>query len=276
MVPPDRILSRVILMRYAIHEDGGDGMTSPAPDLAARDASVAILRSQHPGAAVVSTMLTDVGWAVEVVEPPSITNADGARFDLIVICAAEITADVLVTVTAAAHDPDTRVFVISEENQPQQISDVLQAGGDDYLQYPFSAEECLARMSALTLRARIVGERRRQGQLTFDYADHVVSAGPTRVQLTVREWNVLIALLEAEGEPVTPANLAVHGYQLGTLSESALAAIVGRIRRKMQRAGFLAIAIITVRGRGYVARFRREADTFATATKIRDRVAKQL
>lgn len=243
-------------------------MTVQASGLA-RDASVALLRSSHPGAAVVVAMLNDIGWAVEVVEPASINAMGGVRFDLVVICAAEISADLLIAITAAAHDPDTRVFVISEENNPQQIRDVLQAGGDDYLQYPFSAEECLARMQALTARARSVGDRRRQGQLTFDYLDRAISAGPTRVQLTVREWSVLIALLEADGAPVTPANLSDHGYAFGDMSESALAAIVGRIRRKMQQSGFLAISIITVRGRGYVVRFRREADTFAVATKIR-------
>jgi DNA-binding response OmpR family regulator len=255
-------------MRYPLHEPDADTMSAPTLGLA-RDASVALLRSSHPGAAVVVAMLNDIGWAVEVVEPAMLNGMDGARFDLVVMCAAEISAELLIAITAAAHDPDTRVFVIAEENSPQQIRDVLQAGGDDYLQYPFSAEECLARMRALTARARSVGDRRRQGLLTFDYADRAVSAGPTRVQLTAREWSVLIALLEAEGSPVTSANLCEHGYVFGDLSESALAAIVGRIRRKMQVSGFLAISIVTVRGRGYVARFRRESDSFAAATKIR-------
>jgi DNA-binding response OmpR family regulator len=254
-------------MRYPFDEYGTGAMVSHVSNLNAEGATVAILRSQHPGAALVKSMLGGIGWDAEIVERSMVEQDNAHNWDLIVICAAEINSDVLVNVTAAAHDPDRRVFVISEEKEPQQIRDVLRAGGDDHLQYPFSSEECLARMRALTSRARVIGDRRRQGQLTFDFADHVVSAGPTRVSFTTREWDVLIALLNADGQAVTAIELANHGT-LRALSEPALAAIVGRIRRKMRAAEFLAVTIVTVRGRGYCARFRRETDSFVTATKI--------
>ena len=242
-------------------------MVSHVPGSSVEAATVAILRSEHPGVGLVESMLSGIGWNSEIIEQRLVEQDNPHHWNLIVICAAEISSELLVNVTAAAHDPETCIFVISEEKDPQRIRDVLRAGGDDHLQYPFSAEECLARMRALTSRARFVGDRRRQGQLTFDFADHAVSAGPARVNLTAREWDVLITLLEAEGGAVAASEIVSNGTPRG-MSESTLAEIVGRIRRKMRMTEFLAISIVTVRGRGYCARFRREEDSFTAATKI--------
>ena len=124
----------------------------------------------------------------------------------------------------------------------------LDAGADDYLVKPFAPEELAARLRAVSRRmAGTGGERIDFGAFQVDLTAKTVWQGPTRVELTAREWALLEALVLRPGRIVSRSDLdALVIGQDAEVCSNVLEVHVSNLRRKLGR-GF----IETVRGLGY-------------------------
>lgn len=124
----------------------------------------------------------------------------------------------------------------------------LDAGADDYLVKPFEPEELAARLRAVSRRmAGTGGERIDFGALQVDLTAKAVWQGPTRVELTAREWALLEALVLRAGRIVSRSDLDALVIGLDAeVSSNVLEVHISNLRRKLGR-GF----IETVRGLGY-------------------------
>ena len=125
----------------------------------------------------------------------------------------------------------------------------LALGADDYLPKPFRFAELVARLRALARRA---GAARppvlEAGDVVLDPARREAARAGQPLELTPKEFAVLEVLLSAQGDVVTPDELAEHAWdeQLDPLSNTVRMTIM-TLRRKLGDPPLLE----TVRGSGY-------------------------
>ena len=118
----------------------------------------------------------------------------------------------------------------------------LDLGADDYLVKPFELAELSARMRAVQRRGGGAGARLAFGALALDLDGRLAELDGAPMTLSGREWEVLEALVRADGRTVTRENLQGDG------SGNALEVCISRLRPRVEAAGLL---IRTVRGFGY-------------------------
>jgi DNA-binding response OmpR family regulator len=219
---------------------------------------IAVLIEAEPIKQLVCDLVQYLGWDWELIDANTLERATEMDWKLVVIGADGPPPSTALLAAKASRNPLTRVLVLAPSREPQQIADILRSGADDYLAIPFDPAECSIRMQALVGRTSLAIERRRH-QLAFDFATHTISSGPISVTLSPREWDVLMALLEAEGASVPIETLEQHVW--GSQGhEAAVVSTVSRIRQRLVDNDFPAIVVKTERG-GYSATFRRTADT---------------
>ena len=130
----------------------------------------------------------------------------------------------------------------------------LDAGADDYLVKPFDFGEMLARLRALIRR----GPSERPsvievGDLRVDPAAHVVTRAGREVELTPREFALLLFLARHAGEVVPRTELLEHVWdESDEGSTNVVDVYVGYLRKKLERPFRRRPLIRTVRGIGFM------------------------
>jgi DNA-binding response OmpR family regulator len=141
------------------------------------------------------------------------------------------------------------ILAISGPCDTRERAAALRAGADDFLSIPFDIDELLARALALVRRASTHPRPARVGPLSVDFGRRQVFVEGEQVSLTVREYDLLAALVARVGEVVTRRDLAERMGPTATGSDSNVVDVhMSRIREKL---GPHAVQIETVRGIGY-------------------------
>jgi DNA-binding response OmpR family regulator len=151
--------------------------------------------------------------------------------------------------TLSAEQPRTKVLMLTAARSTDELVQGLSLGADDYLTKPFRFAELVARLRAL---GRRTGNARppvlEAGDVVLDPAKRTASRGGVELDLTLKEFAVLQALLEADGAVVTPEELLERAWdeQLDPLSNTVRMTVM-TLRRKLGDPPL----IQTVRGSGY-------------------------
>ena len=129
----------------------------------------------------------------------------------------------------------------------------LEIGADDYVVKPFSPRELVARVKAVLRRghAPSTDEIQRVGELEVDMAKRQVRIGGTSVECTVKEFDLLCALMRAGGRVLNREQIleSVWGYANAIDIESRTVDV--HIRRLREKLGVESQRVVTVKGVGY-------------------------
>ncbi len=167
---------------------------------------------------------------------------------------------VLRTIRSRKETRHTPVIVVTARGEEQDRLEGFEVGADDYVSKPFSPKELVLRVRAVLRRAAAPesgaarGRTLRAGPLTVDVDAHRVTVDDEEVELTPKEFRLLVCLLERRGRTQSRQDLLEAVWETTADIETRTVDMhVGRLRSKLGPAGD---SIETVRGFGY--RFRRD------------------
>jgi two-component system, OmpR family, copper resistance phosphate regulon response regulator CusR len=149
----------------------------------------------------------------------------------------------------------TPVLILSARSSVEDRVRGLDLGADDYLPKPFSFEELLARLRAITRRpAAEPATTLTVADLELDTVHREVRRGGRRIDLTTKEFALLEYLMIRKGVVLTRAMILDHVWDLEYDGGSNLVEVyINYLRRKIDLGSDVKL-IQTVRGSGYVLR----------------------
>jgi two-component system OmpR family response regulator len=128
----------------------------------------------------------------------------------------------------------------------------LDAGADDYLTKPFSFDELLARLRALTRRAPVARPPVLEvGDLRLDPAAHRVWRGEHELDLSAKEFSLLEVFMRRPGVALTRTQLLDGAWDIAFESRSNVVDVYVRYLREKIDRPFGCESIETVRTIGY-------------------------
>ncbi len=149
--------------------------------------------------------------------------------------------------------PSLPVLIISARDQVQNRVDGLNQGADDYLVKPYEFVELLARMQALLRRSSHEVapsnemSKLRYGDLVLDVEQHIALLNGQELELSNREWAILVPLVSYPNKIFSKANLEDKLYDFDSeVNSNTIEVYVHHLRAKLGKD-----FIRTIRGMGY-------------------------
>ncbi|TAM67503.1 MAG: response regulator transcription factor [Microbacteriaceae bacterium] len=150
----------------------------------------------------------------------------------------------------------TPVIMLTAKSDTADVVKGLESGADDYMVKPFNPKELVARIRT-RLRPAPTGPASEQlqiGDLEVDIAAHEVRRGPTAINLTPLEFDLLLALASKPQQVFTREMLLEQVWGYHYKADTRLVNVhVQRLRAKVEDDPDNPRIVMTVRGVGYRA-----------------------
>lgn len=150
------------------------------------------------------------------------------------------------------------IFLTALDGLDERLSG-FEVGADDYVTKPFSISELHARVRAVLRRAdeqadvATVGrDVHTFGDVTVDEDARVVKRGDVEIELTHREFDLLLAFMENPQRVLSRDRLLAMVWGFDEYDPNVVEVFISTLRRKLETHGPRVIQ--TVRGVGYVLR----------------------
>ncbi len=218
---------------------------------------VLVVEDDEGIAAGLQAHLRQLGWAVDV--SGSVAGAWAALraepFELVLLDlgladgdGTEVLRRLRASLDGELPASGTPVLIMTARDQVASRIAGLDLGADDYVTKPFDPDELAARMRAL--RRRAAGRSRpllEVGGIVIDPAARTVQREGRPVELSAREFGVLLALVEARPRVLSRQQIEAKLYNFdNVLDSNAIEVHVHHLRRKLG-----AGVVHTLRGVGY-------------------------
>jgi DNA-binding response OmpR family regulator len=153
---------------------------------------------------------------------------------------------------------DLRVLILTSHNTIDDRVAGLKTGADDYMGKPFSFPELIARIEALLRRVLPPSSPQKLviGDLALDVRTRTATRNAAKLELTAREFDLLLYLAESNGKTVSREMLARDVWQETsryTPLDNVIDVQMTRLRRKIDDP-FPIKLLQTVRGIGFSLR----------------------
>jgi two-component system, OmpR family, KDP operon response regulator KdpE len=152
----------------------------------------------------------------------------------------------------------TPILVVSGRTGATDKVEALDAGADDYVTKPFSIDELLARIRALTRRVPAPDDEPLVvlGDTTVDLSAKQVTrrseGGDATIRLTPTEWRLLEVLLRNPGKLITRQTLLTDVWGPNFTSDTGyLRLYIGQLRKKLEPVPAKPRFLLTEPGMGY-------------------------
>ena len=159
---------------------------------------------------------------------------------------------ILKRLKADARTADIPVIMATAKGNEYDKVIGLDLGADDYLAKPCGMREMASRVRAVRRRSGRAAEKQqliRVGGLEMNLGEHIVTADGIRVQLTLKEFELLRTFMTSPGRAFTREQLLSSVWSEDFLGETRTVDVhVGTLRQKLGACGKY---IRTVRGVGY-------------------------
>ncbi|MFI9459242.1 response regulator transcription factor [Acinetobacter sp. NPDC052428] len=149
--------------------------------------------------------------------------------------------------------PNLPVLIISARDQLQNRVDGLNQGADDYLIKPYEFEELLARIHALIRRSGLkntgidTNKKLSHSGLELDLEQHIALFNGQAIELSNREWSILMAMLNHPNKIFSKNDLEDKLYDFDSdVSSNTVEVYIHHLRAKLGKD-----FIRTIRGLGY-------------------------
>ncbi len=151
---------------------------------------------------------------------------------------------------------NTPVIFLSALNELENRLEGFEAGGDDYLAKPFSLEELVSRVNAISKRGSQLKtvniDKIQSGDIEIDLIKRICLRQKTKIDLNNKEMALLEYFIRFEGQKITKTMLLelVWGISFDPTT-SIIETHISRLRSKIEKP-FKDRLIKTVRGSGYI------------------------
>lgn len=227
---------------------------APPPGSSLRGVRVLLLEDDSGTAKAVSSGLSSRGY--EVVTAGDVEaacrSADEQRFDAAILdLMVPGGGGYVVLEHLRARTPGLPVLILTARDAVSDRVEGLERGADDYLVKPFAFVELAARLAAVLRRPQTRVEPLTLGSLSIDPLQRRALQGGELLNLTPKEFELLLCLASHRGEVLTRKVLldVVWGYRFDP-GTNLVDVHVTRLRRKLEAVGASDL-IRTVRGVGY-------------------------
>lgn len=150
---------------------------------------------------------------------------------------------------------DIPILFLTAMGQVEQVVQGLESGADDYIVKPFKSPELLARMKAHLRRANPAHSQSlmefKQGQFTINMSARSVTVHGQNVDLTKREFDLLLALARNPGRVITTGELMRMAWGAEHYTSDSVKPYIHYLRKKLEADPTSPKWIRTVRGIGY-------------------------
>lgn len=231
----------------------------PASEARAEKGRALVVEDDPDIVELLAHYLSADGWAVESLGDGrrALERVRGGGYELLVLDLQLPGLDGLSLCQEVRRDPRTRhlpvVMLTARGDEADRIVG-LEIGADDYMVKPFSPKELVARVRAL--RRRLERRDEPEGPLLFerlevDEARHTARWEGETVQLTAKEFALLVALLKARGRVLSRERLLEDVWGYADPEGTRTRTVDVHVRRLREKLPGLAPSIRTVKSAGY-------------------------
>ena len=148
--------------------------------------------------------------------------------------------------------PATPILVLSAISTPNERSELIDMGADDYLGKPFSTQELISRLRALVRRRASTDVYfLKVGDLVLDLVKRIATVASAVVHLTPKEFLLLRALCQERGRVWSKNDLLQHVWEQNVdVDTNVVEATVANLRKRLSEIG-AEVKIKNARNSGY-------------------------